>query len=449
MSVERWFFGNVLYPAYHTVKRDPVLRNIAELDRNQWLSTTQLQELQLRKLERLLRHAASHVPYYRDLLSGASDFSPRTLRSLPPLTKAIVRRESKRLVAENAVPGELHKNSTSGSTGEPLYFYTDENSLSCRKAAVARNKSWAGLKRGDRELLLWGSPIDKARAARLRGRVHSWLTRSRLVSSYNLSQEELGKCLRIIASSRPRLITAYPSVLEELAREYRRGGYPPLGVPAFITSAETLYPHQRKLFEETFQAQIFNRYGSREVGDIAQECEQHTGLHINCDRVFVEVVREDLTACDPGEPGSVLVTDLDNFGMPLIRYAIGDRAALAAPGSTCACGRGLPRLEDVAGRAFDVIRFPNGSAVGGTYWTILLRTRPGIDRFQVVQQQLDEITIRYMADAPLPRETADFVRGEIAKRAGDAFRVKFDRVTEIAAGAGGKQRIVLSELKGP
>jgi phenylacetate-CoA ligase len=134
--------------------------------------------------------------------------------------------------------------------------------------------------------------------------------------------------------------------------------------------------------------------------------------------------------------------------MPLIRYAIGDQAAFAPADAVCGCGRGLPRLEAVAGRAFDVVRFPNGGAVGGTYWTILMKTRPGIDRFQVVQQRLGEITVRYIAAAPLPRQTEEFLRSEIAKRAGDEFRVKFDRVTEIAVGAGGKQRIVLSEIKG-
>jgi phenylacetate-CoA ligase len=439
-SVERWLFGDVILPAYHAVKRDPVMAHTAELDRNQWLSAAQLRALQEQKLERLLRHAAQHVPYYREL-------SSRGLQGLPPLTKATIRRESKRLVAENVPPGELHASRTSGSTGEALYFYTDEKSLSCRKAAVVRNKSWAGVQRGDRQLQLWGSPIDSARASRLRGRLHNWLMRTVLLSAYNLSRQELGKCLRTIASYRPRLITAYPSVLEELAREYLRGSYAPLGVPAFLTSAETLYPHQRKLFEETFEAPVFNRYGCREVGDIAQECSLHDGLHINSDRLLVEVVREDLTPCGPGELGNVLVTDLDNFGMPFIRYAIGDQAAFATD-AACRCGRGLPRLETVAGRAFDVVRFPNGGAVGGTYWTILMKTRPGIDRFQVVQQQLDEITIRYLADAPLPRETADFLRSEIAKRAGDALRVKFDRVTEIAVGAGGKQRIVMSEIKG-
>jgi phenylacetate-CoA ligase len=440
-SVERWLFGDVLYPAYHAVKRDPIMAHITELERNQWLSATQLRALQEEKLGRLLRHAAQHVPYYREL-------SPRALQSLPPLTKAIIRRESKRLVAENVAPGELHASRTSGSTGEGLYFHVDERSLNWRKASVVRNKSWTGLRRGDRELLLWGSPIDSARASRLRGRVHSWFARTRLLSAYNLSRQELGKCLRTIASYRPRLITAYPSVLEELAREYVRGGYEPLGVPAFLTSAETLYPHQRKLFEETFEAPVFNRYGGREVGDIAQECSLHDGLHINSDRVLVEIVREDLTPCEPGELGNVLVTDLDNFGMPFIRYAVGDRAAFAPADAPCRCGRGLPRLSVVEGRAFDIVRFPNGGAVGGTYWTILMKTRPGIDRFQVVQQQLDEITVRYVADAPLPRETADFLRREIARRAGNDFRVKFDRVTEISSGAGGKQRIVLSEIKG-
>jgi phenylacetate-CoA ligase len=442
VNVERWLFGDVLYPAYHAVKRDPVMAHIAEMDRNQWLGATQLRALQEEKLDRLLRHATQHVPYYREL-------SPRALQDLPPLTKATIRRESKRLVAQNVPPGELHASRTSGSTGEALYFYTDEKSLDCRKASVVRNKSWTGLRRGDRELLLWGSPIDAARAAQIRGRLHSWLARTRLLSAYNLSRQELGKCLRTIASFRPRLITAYPSVLEELAREYLRGGYPPLGVPAFLTSAETLYPHQRQLFEATFGAPVFNRYGCREVGDIAQECALHDGLHINSDRVLVEVVREDLTPCEPGELGNVLVTDLDNFGMPFIRYAIGDQAAFVPADAPCGCGRGLPRLATVAGRAFDVIRFPNGGAVGGTYWTILMKTRPGIDRFQVVQEQLDEITVRYVADAPLPRETADFLRSEIAKRAGDAFRVSFDHVTEIAVGAGGKQRIVLSEIKAP
>jgi phenylacetate-CoA ligase len=441
VNAERWLFGKVIYPAYHAVKRDPVMTHITELDRNQWLSATQLRALQEEKLGRLLRHAAQHVPYYRDLAS-------RELRALPPLIKATIRREAKRLVAENVPPRDLHPGRTSGSTGEALYFYTDERSLNYRKATVARNKSWAGVRPGDRELMLWGSPIDSARAAQLRGRVRNWLLRTRLLSAYNLSRQELGKCVRTIAAYRPKLITAYPSVLEELAREYLRGGYPRLEIPAFLTSAETLYPHQRKLFEETFKAPVFNRYGCREVGDIAQECSRHDGMHINSDRLLVEVVREDLTPCEPGELGNVLVTDLDNFGMPFIRYAIGDQAAFAPADATCACGRGLPLLETVAGRAFDVIRFPNGGAVGGTYWTILMKTRPGIDRFQVVQQRLDEITVRYVADAPLPRETESFLRSEIAKRASDALRVRFDRVTEIAVGAGGKQRIVLSEIKG-
>ena len=447
MSWERWLFGRVLYPAYHAVSRDEVLQHIETLERNQWLSASELQFLQAEKLDRLIRHAARHVPYYGPLLNGAADrgFAIAELQRLPRLTKAVIRGAGRNLIAANARAGELKANSTSGSTGEPLYFYTDERSANFRKASVVRNKRWTGLEPGDRQLVLWGSPVDSAKSQELRGKLHGWLTRTRLVSAYNLSREKLEECLDEIASYAPHLLVAYPSVLEELAQQVQRSQRAAVRIPAVLTSAETLYPHQRALFEQVFAAPVFNRYGCREVGDIAQECAVHDGLHVNSDRVLVEIVREDGSWCEPGEVGDVLVTDLDNFGMPLIRYAIGDRAALAPP-AACACGRGLQRLAFVEGRTLDVIRFPNGSAVGGTYWTILLRKRPGIDQFQVVQQTLDEVVIRYLAPAPLSAETTDYVRNDVLQRSGSGFRVVFERVDHIAVTAGGKRRIVASDL---
>jgi phenylacetate-CoA ligase len=449
MSYERWLFGRVLYPAYHAAARDDVMRHIETLERNQWLGPSELQALQAEKLDRLMRHAARHVPYYRPFLEGIEGrgFSMAELQRLPPLTKATIRSAGRNLIAANAQPRDLKANSTSGSTGEPLYFYTDERSASCRKASVVRNKRWTGLEPGDRQLVLWGSPVDTAKSQQLRGKVHSWLTRSRLVSAYDLSRDKLEDCLREIESYRPRLLVAYPSVLEELAQQVQRSARGTIRLPAVLTSAETLYPHQRALFEQVFATPVFNRYGCREVGDIAQECAVHDGLHINSDRVLVEIVREDGSWCEPGELGDVLVTDLDNYGMPLIRYAIGDRAALA-PATPCSCGRGLQRLALVEGRTLDVVRFPNGSAVGGTYWTILLRKRPGIDQFQVVQKALDELVIRYIAAAPLSAETAEFVRNDVLQRAGAGFRVVFERVDRIAVTAGGKRRIVISDLTG-
>jgi phenylacetate-CoA ligase len=444
VSIERWLFGSLIYPAYHVLQRDDVLGKISEYARTERFSAADVAAVQAQKLAGLMEHAARHVPYYRQVLGNRAPdgFSADDLRRLPPLTKQVVRDEARNLVAENADRGDLESNSTSGSTGEPLYFYTDKRSSDCRKATAVRNRHWAGIKPGDREMRLWGSPIDNAQARALRGIVHSWLTRTRMLSAYDLSDANLRRYFDEMRRFRPRLLVSYPSVLEELVRAAQRLHVEVHRPQAIIVSAETLYPYQRDLFAETFGVQVFNRYGSREVGDIAQECAKHRGLHLNADRILVEIVRDDLTPCAAGETGDVLVTDLDNYGMPLIRYAIGDRATVGS-GQPCPCGLGLPLLEGVEGRSLDVVRFPNGSGVGGTYWTILLRAHAGIRQFQVVQEDLEHVTIKYIADAPLSQDLRDFVERDVAQRAGPDLVLSFEKVNDIPLSAGGKRRLVV------
>lgn len=291
---------------------------------------------------------------------------------------------------------------------------------------------------------LWGSPIDNEKATALRGRLHSWLTRTRMINAYDLSTASLQRYLKEIEQFNPRLLISYPSVLEELCREAQRTASPRLKVPAIIVSAECLFPAQRTLFGQVFATEVFNRYGCREVGDIAHECSMHHGMHINSERVFVEVVRDDFSPCEPGEVGDLLITDLDNYGMPLIRYAIGDRGALDV--AACQCGRGLPLLREIEGRSLDVVRFPNGSAVGGTYWTILLREKPGILQFQVIQKRLDEIVIRYTGPGTLPDETRLFIAHDVQSRAGHDLQIVFDHVDHIERTGAGKRRLVVSQM---
>lgn len=443
--IERVLFGSVLYPAYQTLQGGEVLRLIEACEKEQWYSRARIDELQAEKLVQLLQHAAEKVPYYQQLLAGIQcSKGPEALRQMPPLTKADIRSAEGMLQASDANPRDLEPNSTSGSTGEPLRFYTDRRSSNGRKAAVVRNRRWAGVQPGDREMRLWGSPIDNDKAKALRGRLHSWLTRTRMINAYDLSRDALQSYLREIAAYKPSLLISYPSVLEELAGEAVRSGFAAVPIGAIVVSAERLFPAQRELFQNVFASQVFNRYGCREVGDIAHECNLHQGLHLNSERVFVEVVREDLSPCAPGEIGDLLVTDLDNYGMPLIRYSIGDRGAFAE--APCACGRGLPLLGEIEGRSLDVVRFPNGSAVGGTYWTILLRERPGIRQFQVIQQHIDEVIIHYTADINLSLETEKFIQQDVRRRAGPDFRVVFDHVEEIKRTAAGKRRLVISQL---
>ncbi|MCK5074211.1 MAG: phenylacetate--CoA ligase family protein, partial [Bacteriovoracaceae bacterium] len=183
----------------------------------------------------------------------------------------------------------------------------------------------------------------------------------------------------------------------------------------------------------------------REFGDIAQECAKREGLHINCDRFVIEILNENIEPVAEGKSGELVITDLDNYGMPLIRYRIGDMASFKK--TLCSCGRGLPLLEQVEGRTLDIVRAPNGNRLGGTFWTLLFRSRPGIKSFQVIQERLDEIIIKYVKDGSVANTDLLSFESHIHEKCGDNLNVHFVEVSSILKTASGKTRFVVSKLR--
>ena len=180
---------------------------------------------------------------------------------------------------------------------------------------------------------------------------------------------------------------------------------------------------------EVFDCRVFNRYGCREVSLIASECGEHNGLHTMAEGLYVEVIRGDQPA-QPGELGAVLVTDLLNRAMPLIRYRIGDMAVPAA--GPCPCGRGLPRLQSVQGRVTDFLVGTDGRLVSGAALTVLVvAKRPSLGQVQIWQ------------------DTRGRVLYKIAKREGDgldtADREFLDRQTKLYLGQDAKIECELVE----
>lgn len=453
MMLRRLAYRGVVYPLYHAVKRDGINRARRELDAGQWLAPMELAGLQRRKFLDLLRFAQENVPYYEDILADVgADALTRSaseiLSTLPILDKETIRREGARMQAP-AVSGRTgYANSTSGSTGEPLRFLTDTTSHAYRLADELRGKAFAGARLGDRHVALWGGPLEISRAQERRGRLHALVTGHRLLSTQDLSPARLDTYIAVVQQFRPAVMTAYPSALEVLAEHcLHRGVVLRDALEGVICSAETLWPYQRELFEQVFgPGRIFNRYGSREVGAIAHECAAHGGLHVSADRLLVEIVDERGHACPPGVPGDVLVTDLESHAMPLIRYRIGDSAVWSEE-QACSCGRQLPLLATVYGRSMDVLRAPDGKAVGGTFFTMLLRSQGGIKRFQVNQDKSGAVCIRFVADQVPPAEVLSDFKRQIRNRLGANLPVTFDHVTEIPAAGSGKQRLIASEYR--
>jgi phenylacetate-CoA ligase len=192
-----------------------------------------------------------------------------------------------------------------------------------------------------------------------------------------------------------------------------------------------------------FQAPVFDRYGCREVMMIAAECDRHRGLHVTADNLYVEVVQGG-RVCEPGERGEILLTDLHNYGMPMIRYKVGDVGSWAE--HTCACGRGLPLLNVVEGRTLDLIRTPSGRVISGEFFPHLLKDFASIRRYQIIQEREDTLRVRLAVDQALPEADHRLLQETITRTLGPEMRLDWEIGPDLALETGSKFRPVLSTL---
>jgi len=357
------------------------------LDESQWWDAEQMAELQAEKLAHRVRDAARRSPLLARRLAElgldpASIRQPADLTRFPVLTRADLQDRFAELVCSGLGPGEAFPNSTGGSSGTNVHFLVDWGCERQRDAVDLRLWSFLGLKAGARVATVWGSPMDLEKMRGFRKRLGRVAENLRFFSAYRLGEKDVDRILDWLARKQPDVLMGYASVLDLLAqRALERGGVQ--AARYAISSAEALYPDQRERIAAGLGVEVFNLYGCREVGLVALECSRHNGLHVMDERLVVEIA-----STGAGEPGDLLVTDLDNRATPFIRYRVGDLAIAPAPGP-CPCGRGLSRLGEITGRTFDVIRGPSGGAVGGTFWSLLLRTAvKNVRSFQVIQHEM-------------------------------------------------------------
>ncbi|MFO7915434.1 MAG: hypothetical protein R6U43_07060, partial [Candidatus Krumholzibacteriales bacterium] len=311
-------------------------------------------------------------------------------------------------------------------------------------AYIMRGNSWAGWEIGEKQAKFWGSLHDISKTRGLTKKISNWLIKKVLIlSSYNMSEEKMFSYQRKLNSYRPQLITGYASALYLFARFIRENNlniYSPKGI---ISSAETLYEHQREYIESVFGCDVLNRYGCRETGDIAQECKEKKGLHIYSEHLIVEVVDEDGNPCPPGRMGELVVTDLSNYVFPFIRYKIGDLGALSD--RVCPCGRNLPMLEKVEGRIWDVVVGTNGNRMVGALWHVV-KNADGIKQYQVVQEKLGELTLKLVVDKNFNSGEKEKLIDMIREKLGREMKVDIELVDTIPLTESGKLRYVISEV---
>jgi len=426
-----------------------------------WLgaSTAEVEREQARRLEALLRHAWAKVPFYREYLAAAGVVVPgpsgepevrlERFTTLPPLSKTDLRERFADLAAEDSAARGAYATATGGSTGEPVRFLHDREMHAWKIANKALFDSWTGYRPGEPFALLWGAVGDLADSS-LRSRAGQWLRDELRLEAYQLTPAVMDDYVARLNAFRPRLLLAYAQSAYQLARHAESRGLEVLPVPAVMTSATNLEPEMRSTIERVFGARVYDRYGSREVGDVACENGDGLGLVVNPLTHLVEAVDDRDRPVPPGEHGELLVTTLTNLSMPLVRYRIGDAGVLGPAG---AGGVPWPRLTAVLGRVTDVFHTADGRQVYGGYFTRQFYDRDWVAQFQVVQEDYDRVRVRLV-----PRPGTDEAVIAAEKRAladtfrralGDGCVVEFEVVDDIPASPTGKRRYTVSHVGPP
>jgi phenylacetate-CoA ligase len=421
---------------------------------NEWLGAERLAEIQRLGLKRLIEHAYSTVPYYRRLfeelgLRPADIDSTDDLQKLPLLEKRQLQEDLDDFISEAVPRSRLKYYDTSGSTGKPLVFAYDSEYWVRRTANLLRTEMMCGYEPGDRLVYVYACDYDSPEHRSMRERLKDRIVYNRIwIDAFRLTREKLERYARVIACFKPKMVIGFTSGLVLVARAAESLGMRYRSVGAVETLGELLTSEDRVLLEKVFGCRVFDRYGAEEVGVLAHECAEHTGLHVMQELNYIELVDREGSRVPTGEEGVVVVTNLGNLAMPLIRYKLEDVARFV--GEVCPCGRSFPLLRMVGGRVGGFITTPSGKMAHGEYFTRIMTNLKNVLRFQVFQDSPAHILVRIVPSGPLELAEVKRKLQEIIRKDLDPAlecEVEFCELSDLAAGSG-KFRYVVSEVPG-
>ena len=428
----------------------PSFRILAELLESERWSPERLRQLRLERLQTMVRSAYDHTPYWRQLMD-ARGIRPEEIRSLddlrrfPLLEKNILRQRREEMVwREEGKRVQMVR--TSGSTNEALEFYTSSTREAHINAARMRGHEWVGVRRGEKELYYWGSPVELSKQDRIK-RVRDWLINDGLTNGFEVTPERLKKNYADWLAWGPKCIFGYPSTFaltvtmaESLGLDLK--ALRDRGLTVIITTSEMLSDIDRQLITEGFGVPVRDSYGLREAGLIGHECENGT-MHCMDEQVILETIDPETLAPTDGE-GELVVTNIVGPAFPVLRYRTGDIVTLSQ--QPCACGRNLSSIKISGGRAVEFVVTKAGKWVVGYSFIYIARSVPGIVKFQVVQDRIGEILIRLAVDERFPADGIEKVKNKAAQRLGGDDEIQVEIVDDIAPARSGKYRPVISKV---
>lgn len=416
--------------------------HLLKLLRNQWLRKEELEQLQQRKLQKIIKHAYERVSYYHKLLDSVGirpeDIrNKKDLRYIPITSRSRIQSlPTNEITAQGVILRDCHRMRTSGSTGIPLEVIRSEKEYQLSNLVMLRSLLANGYRLTDKRVV-----IEIPRSQRRYWFQCLGIMRRNLISAYDNPESQVKQIRQV----RPDFIGGLPSSLRLIAEEIRRRHIEDISPRGVATGGELLDLKTRQIIQSAFRLKIVDFYSSEECGNIAWECDRHEGYHTNIDSLVVEIVNNGKPA-KPGEKGEVVITSLDSYAMPLIRYCIKDIGVRGE--SLCSCGRGLPLLRRIEGRSYDLVVLSNGNILSPFELTCALEGVPGVLQFKVIQKTIDQFVLQLKIERNITKGTViRKTRTEMTRILGQQTHVEIQIVDEIPRDLSGKLRSVVSNIK--
>ncbi|MFB0526483.1 MAG: phenylacetate--CoA ligase family protein [bacterium] len=412
------------------------------------LSPSELDELQNRKLRAVVKFAYENVLYYHKLFDSVN-LTPEEIRTKEDLVKIPI--TDKKTLQELPISERFAKGvniskcmrcRTSGSSGMPLDVFLNKKEMSYRIAMQTRvyglNLTNKKVNMLDREPLPpEGSPATIFRILK------KYLNHLGLWRRYYFSlSEEPCELVSKLLEVRPDIIETQPSTLKLISEYAKKNNITGISPKLIFTRAELLSREDRKQMESLFNTELTDLYGTTEFGIVAWECEKHQGYHINSDIVVVEAIRDNQQVY--GQEGQVICTDLTNYTMPFIRYALGDIVILSK--EKCSCGRNFPLIELVEGRTNDFVTLASGKILSPVLLALCLETIDGINQFRLIQEKIDTFNVQIVKGQNFREATIEKIRKKLRELLGGNAQINIDMVGEIPKDKSGKVHPVVSKV---
>lgn len=451
MSTASWLRRNVIYPLWVAKDHSPRLRYLAELQESQYYDLPRLKELQTRKLLDMVAYAYRETTHYRTVFDAwgvhPRDIKDeRDIKKLPILTKDPVRNEQASFISSPYKGKRLSSFKTGGSTGVPVEVLKDSHAVELINATALRVFRWTGWDIGDPVGMIWGNPpVSTTAKEKLRDLL---IGPEIYLDTMSLTEASMSDFVTLWKKTRPTLLRGHSHSIYIFASFCRANAITSVRPKAIISSSMMLLPTERRVIEAAFDCKVTDLYGCEEVGLIACECEAHSGMHMDMENNYVELVDSNGRDVAAGEDGAIVVTNLISKAMPLVRYKMGDVASIQQ--RSCSCGRTLPLMNNVSGRVADFLVRRDGSVVAGVSLVERTLTKfPGIAQMQIVQENLDVVTLRLVRDIGYGTDTEKGLIAEFKNSVGEHNEIRIEFIDHIPQEPSGKFRFAISKVANP